>query len=266
MRLLDRDRAIKLAEVVMKERGEVSPFADRPKPAAKVTPQRAGMSEDRGPAGISDWEVKRQAKDLAERAMLLKVREVVTGMDGLDEGMLARLVCGIMLESLFEYDQGEVVMNLLSKLGYSIPSESAREEMDLAAQVKEARFAIFEDLGGVGTGQHTDAWLVIVALLGSYAAFESPSGMAFLKELGIDADAMRAEAVEQVKQADAERLKRAGEAKKRTTKGHEGGTNQGSTGSDGVAVAAKKASKGAKKAPKTAKKAAKTAKKAPKKG
>lgn len=206
LRLIDRERAIKLAEVAMKERGEVSPFTDRPKPTKKSG--HGGAEKE--PQPLQEWEVNRQACETAGRAILLKVRELVTEQDGLSTELLRELVTGILLENLFEMDGGDVLIGLLERLGHTMPK---REESSLALDLKESRFAIGEDLDGgkdkgKAQGTHVDAWLVILALLSCYEACESESGRAFLMRLGIDAQRLHEEARAQILEADQERLKR----------------------------------------------------------
>lgn len=209
LRLIDRERAIHFAEVAMKERGEVSPFSNRPKPTKSK--QSAGGGGDKGgPKPMSEWEVNRQARETSERAMLLKIREVVTKMDGLSTVQLCELVMGPLLESIFECGGGEAVMSFLERVGYPMPQDDEKSTGDY---LKECRFAIGEDTDTSGVGAkkgktHADAWLVILVMMAGYESFESESGTAFLKLLDIDAEAIRKEARAQIVKADEERVAR----------------------------------------------------------
>jgi ParB/RepB/Spo0J family partition protein len=211
LRLIDRERAIKLAEVRLKEKGEVSPFTDRPKPQGKSKGKGAGSGEKSGPQPLSEWQLERQSKDTMQRAALLKVREVVSG-GGLDVGQLRALVMGPMLETLVEQDSERPLMELLPLMGYTMPDEKALEEGSyedrIQLSLKECRFALEQEMTGEAGGCRADAWLVILVFLLSYEGFESASGKSFLGTLGIDPDAMLATAREQIEQADRERVAR----------------------------------------------------------
>lgn len=207
LRLIDRERAIKLAEVRLKEIGEVSPFGNRPKPPRKTAAASAGTGGATGPAPLSEWQMKRQVDETTQRATLLRVRAVVNEIDGLSTEQVTELVLGVMLETVIEVDQMGPLMTLLSLLGYVLPEKLMEQELPEILAV--LRSVMAEDVDPTGKAKmHIECWLVILTLLSSYEAMESPSGLAFLGKLGVDAAKIRSEAREGIVKADLERLER----------------------------------------------------------